>query len=552
MTYEPLFLKYRPQKLSDVLGQDSVKETLINAIQNNKIVHAYLLTGPRGSGKTSTARIIAKSLNCNNSADAKSPTISPCGVCESCVSITNSSSIDVTEMDAASHGGVEDARQLIERVNLASVAGKYRIYIIDEVHMLSKDAFNALLKTIEEPPANVIFILATTEVDKVPKTIASRCQQLKFKPISINDSLARLKYVAAEENIRIDEAALKLIAEHSDGAMRDALSLFDQLSVFSDENSSIDENKVLEILGAVPSDELNEICKHILVRNTTELCNKLDELVIRGKEPISITKELADHLLTLLEKLSSKAMDTKFQDLINLCKENNIENFELVQIIDSLSELEIRLKQSTQNKNILKAWLIKIAHRADILVIKDLLARVEKLEAGSMPTLRQASINHERVAISSPSLKPRVESSTFNVQSSAFQKPQSNSSSDINEIQISRSVNITHSEFSSEVPVTLSVERSALSGTSNDFLDHLSPGSKGMLISSQAQLIDITDGIALMKMPDKFKFLKSKLESRSDELISAIQKSSGQELKSLNIEVVALDDMPALSPRQSS
>ncbi len=517
MSYQPLFLRYRPQKLADVLGQDSVKETLINAIQNNKIVHAYLLTGPRGSGKTSTARIIAKSLNCTNAVDGKSPSSNPCGVCDSCVSITNSSSIDVTEMDAASHGGVEDARQLIERVNLASVAGKYRIYIIDEVHMLSKDAFNALLKTIEEPPANVIFILATTEVDKVPKTIASRCQQLKFKPISINDSLARLNYVAQQEGIKIDEAALQLIAEHSDGAMRDALSLLDQLSVFSDESSSIDENKVLEILGAVPSDELNEMSRNILVRNVEGLCNKLDELVIRGKEPISIVKELADHLLTLLEKLSSKTSDAKFQDLVSLCQENNIENYELVQIIDSLSELEVRLKQSTQNKNILKAWLIKIAYRADILVVKDLLSRIEKLESGSMLNAQQATpvfSKPERIV----HVRPLV----------------------IEEENISRD----------DKP--LSVERSAFSETSNDFLDYLSPGSKGMLISSQAQLIEINDGVALMKMPDKFKFLKSKLESRADELISAIQKSSGKDLKSLNIEVVMLSEMPTVSPRQSN
>ena len=521
MTYEPLFLKYRPQTLADVLGQDSVKATLINAIQNNKIVHAYLLTGPRGSGKTSTARIIAKSLNCSGSIDGKSPTVTPCGICANCVSITNSSSIDVTEIDAASHGGVNDARQLIERVNLASVAGKYRIYIIDEVHMLSTAAFNALLKTIEEPPAGVIFILATTEVDKVPKTIASRCQQLKFKSIATNDSLARLRYVADQEQIKIDEAALKLIAEHSDGAMRDALSLFDQLSVFSDKDSAIDEQRVLEILGVIPSDELKEIARSILIRDIENLCNKLDELVARGKEPSRIASELANYLLNLLEKLASKTTDTKFQELIDLCKEINIENFELVQIIDSLSELEFRFNKNSLTRNILKAWFVKMAHRADMLIVKGLLSRIEKLENGERSTVnsQRTLVNSEKPIVSNQSFKPKSESSTFNVQPSAF-------------------------DSESSIPLTPNPTNS------NDFLDYLSPGSKGMLISSQAQLIEINNGIALMKMPDNFKFLKSRLEAKAEELISAVQKSSGKEVKSLNIEVVAADEIFAVSPRQ--
>jgi DNA polymerase-3 subunit gamma/tau len=532
MSYEPLFLKYRPQTLADVLGQDSVKATLLNAIQNNKIVHAYLLTGPRGSGKTSTARIIAKSLNCSDAADGKSPTTQPCGTCDSCVSITNSSSIDVTEIDAASHGGVEDARQLIERVNLASVAGKYRVYIIDEVHMLSTSAFNALLKTIEEPPTGVIFILATTEVDKVPKTIASRCQQLKFKSISLNDALTRLRYVADKEQIKIDEAALRLIAEHSDGAMRDALSLFDQLSVFSDDSSSIDEQRVLEILGVIPSDELKQLSRSILLRDTGTLCNKLDELVERGKEPSRIASELADYLLALLERLASKAPDTKFQELIDLCKEANIENFELVQIIDSLSELEFRFNRNKLSRNILKAWFVKMTHRAEILVVKDLLLRIEKLENGERSTVngQRQPVNNERPVVNNQSFKPKSESSTFNVQSSAFSS--------------STQINVA------ELPLT--VDRSPLTSSSNDFLGYLSPGSKGMLVSSQAQLIEIHDGVALMKMPDNFKFLKSRLEAKSDELIIAIQKSSGKEIKSLSIEVVTADEIFAVSPRQSN
>ncbi len=520
MSYEPLFLKYRPQKLADVLGQDSVKETLINAIQNNKIVHAYLLTGPRGSGKTSTARIIAKSLNCLSTPNNASATTDPCGTCESCVGITNSSSMDVTEIDAASHGGVEDARKLIERVNLASVSGKYRVYIIDEVHMLSTAAFNALLKVIEEPPANVVFILATTELDKVPKTIGSRCQQLKFKPITINDALTRLRYVAGLESINIEDNALRLIAEHSDGAMRDALSLFDQLSVFSNEQTAINEDKVLDIIGAVPSNELAQISKEILLRDSSQLTKMLDDLTARGKEPISITQELITFLLRLLESLSSKAPDAKLQDLISLCKERSIENYELVQIIDSLSELEIRLKQSSsQTKNLLKAWLIKITHRADILVVKDLLARIEKLEKGERPT--------------SPAVQPITARSTETPVAIARSEATKQSHN-------TQSTTIDTQRPTQEEPST--------NNSNNSFTDYLSPGSRGMLTSSQAQFIGVKDGVAQMKMPEKFKFLKSKLEARSEELISAIQKSSGKQVQSLTIEVMAAGEMLAANP----
>ncbi len=298
--YQPLFLKYRPQRLEDILGQNSVKDTLINAIKNSKIVHAYLLTGPRGSGKTSTARILAKSLNCLQPLDGLSPTVSPCGTCQSCLGIINSSSTDVVEIDAASHGGVDDARRLIEKVNLASIAGKYRIYIIDEVHMLTKEAFNALLKTIEEPPANVVFILATTEVDKVPKTIASRCQQLRFKPITINDCCERLNFVATKEQINIDDEVIRVIADHSDGAMRDALSLLDQLSVFSNKTDAVDINRVLEILGTVALKELNELVTNILKRNPQALLDQVDQLLAAGRDALLITKELTNYFLTLL------------------------------------------------------------------------------------------------------------------------------------------------------------------------------------------------------------------------------------------------------------
>lgn len=510
-SYEPLFLRYRPQSLADVLGQSSVKETLINAINNSKIVHAYLLTGPRGSGKTSSARILAKSLNCTAGLDEKSPTVEPCGKCDSCVSITNSSSIDVTEIDAASHGRVEDARKLIDKVGFASVSGKYRVYIIDEVHMLTTAAFNALLKIIEEPPANVVFILATTEVDKVPKTIASRCQQLRFKPISPLDCLERLEYVSAQESINITNEALKLIASHADGAMRDALSLLDQLSVFSEKTNTITEDKVLEIIGAIPSEDLEKLASNILARNPNELISKLDDLLTKGKDSSSIVQELSGYLLEVLEERNSQNPKEKFTNILSIVENEKIENFEIVQILDSLTELEIRMKQSIQNKNLLKAWLVKVCHRADILVAKDLLERIKKLEEGTPRT-----VSTTRPEPSPQQFKPSTPKPKAQNPEPSTPQPKS--------------------------PEPRTQETAA-------FLDYLSPGSKGMFISSQAQLVKVESGTAYIQIPNKFSFLKSKLEARSDEFLTAISKDAGSEVSSFNVELVEELAKEMVSPR---
>ncbi len=508
--YQPLFLKYRPQKLEDILGQNSVKDTLINAIKNSKIVHAYLLTGPRGSGKTSTARILAKSLNCLQPIDGLSPTVSPCGTCQSCLGIINSSSTDVVEIDAASHGGVDDARRLIEKVNLASIAGKYRIYIIDEVHMLTKEAFNALLKTIEEPPANVVFILATTEVDKVPKTIASRCQQLRFKPITINDCCERLNFVVTKEGININDEVIRVIADHSDGAMRDALSLLDQLSVFSNKTDAIDINRVLEILGTVALKELNELVTNILKRNPQALLEQIDQLLAAGRDALLITKELTNYFLTLLEANNGLEIKASYaenlQELIALLKTEKIENFEIVQIIDSLTELENKIKQSGNSKNLFKAWLVKICYRADILVVKDLLARIEALENGSPVTASKpvaARVPEQAIP------KPQVQAKPIPVQT--FPK-----------------VEVVQAEPQVQSSVKASGEA---------FLDYLSPGSRGMYVSSQARFVEVKNGTAFIQMPVKFKFLKTKLEARKEEIQSAIEKSLGTIVQNMQVDV---------------
>ena len=292
MNYIPLYRKYRPQKLEEVVGQEHIKKALKNAIELDKISHAYLFTGPRGTGKTSTARIFAKSLNCK-----EGPTISPCGTCENCVDITNSTPMDVIEIDAASNRKVEDAQNILEKVMYAPVNSRYKIYIIDEVHMLSTTAFNALLKTLEEPPKNVIFILATTEVHKVLDTIKSRCQRFDFKRITTDDIIKHLRYISDCEKINITDDALSTIAKNSAGGMRDSIALLDQLSVLDGEISTDDINN---LLGRLSFDTLNNLADKIVSSKPQEALRDLENIYNSGNEPVQILTNFMDYLKNLL------------------------------------------------------------------------------------------------------------------------------------------------------------------------------------------------------------------------------------------------------------
>ena len=292
--YLPLYRKYRPQKLEDIVGQTHIKTALTNAINLNKISHAYLFTGPRGTGKTSTARILAKSLNCING-----PTVTPCEKCESCISITNTVPIDVIEIDAASNRSVEDAHNILEKVQYAPVNGKYKIYIIDEVHMLTTQAFNALLKTLEEPPKNVIFILATTESHKVLDTIKSRCQRFDFKRITTNDIIEHLKKISNKENISITDGALATIAKSSAGGMRDSLALLDQVSTIGT-SKEITEDDINNLLGRLSFDTLKELAEHITHSDSASAIQVLEKIYNDGNEPIQILTNLMMFFKNLL------------------------------------------------------------------------------------------------------------------------------------------------------------------------------------------------------------------------------------------------------------
>lgn len=388
-TYIPLYRKYRPQAFADVVGQKAVIQTLGNAINLNKVAHAYLFTGPRGTGKTSTARIFAKSLNCE-----QGPTVTPCQTCASCSGITEGNAIDVVEFDAASNNGVSDARELIENCQYSSMSGKYKVYIIDEVHMLSTSAFNALLKTLEEPPPNVIFIFATTEAHKVLPTIVSRCQRFDFSRITTQDIVARLNDVAAQEEIAIEDDALFAIARHSRGGMRDALGLLDQVSVLSraEAGKVITRQDVLLFIGSLEEEILLNLSQALAEKDSHALLEQIRTLFNRGVEPAQIVKEMTHHFRNLLlVKVSGVNQDTESAaELLDLPQDYydrlmaqvalyNVE--EIPQMLSRLSYIERNIRHTQQSHLWLEVGLLELAYRTEIHVVQELSDRVAELEA---------------------------------------------------------------------------------------------------------------------------------------------------------------------------
>lgn len=413
-SYIPLYRKYRPQKFSDVVGQEAIVKTLSNAIELKKVAHAYLFTGPRGTGKTSSARIFAKSLNCH-----KGPTVDPCGECPSCIDIANGSAIDVIEIDAASNRKVEDARNLLEKVQFAPVSGKFKIYIIDEVHMLTTEAFNTLLKTLEEPPQNLVFILATTEAHKVLNTIISRCQRFDFRRIKQDLIFKRLKEIIETEKLNIKDQALSLIARRSSGGLRDALSLLDQVSILSLIQENVTEKDVLTLLGSLQEDTLASITDSIADKDSGKLISMLDEIIQLGNEPVQILRELINHFRNLMLVGSSGDIES-IKPLIDVSEEfygvlekqsKKFEVIEIAQIIEKLSYYEKILKTSSQQHLWLEVALVSICHRHDIQVVKELENRISRLEeAISGGNIQPATYSKHQVKFEPPKIEaPKVE-----------------------------------------------------------------------------------------------------------------------------------------------
>ncbi|MGL4876845.1 DNA polymerase III subunit gamma/tau, partial [Paraclostridium dentum] len=291
--HKALYRAYRPQTFKDVVGQEHIIRTLKNQIQNNNVGHAYLFCGTRGTGKTSTAKIFARALNCQNSVDEE-----PCNECEVCKDILSDNIMDVIEIDAASNNSVDDIREIRENVKYTPAKCKYKVYIIDEVHMLSQGAFNALLKTLEEPPSYVIFILATTEPHKIPATILSRCQRFDFKRVTVKDMSIRMKEICDDVNVVVDDRALNLIARNSQGALRDALSILDQCMSFSE--NDIEYKDVVDLLGTVNIEQLFEMAEYVIKEDTKKCLEILNEFVVWGKDIKNLIDDLIDHFRNLM------------------------------------------------------------------------------------------------------------------------------------------------------------------------------------------------------------------------------------------------------------
>lgn len=381
-TYVPLYRKYRPQTFLDLIGQENITQALSNAIKLNKVAHAYLFCGPRGTGKTSSARILAKSLNCING-----PTIEPCGKCPSCVDITNSTPVDVIEIDAASNRSVEDAQNILEKIQYVPIHGKYKIYIIDEVHMLSTTAFNALLKTLEEPPENVVFILATTEAHKVLETIVSRCQRFDFRRITVDDIVKRLEYISKKEDINISKDALYAIAKSAQGGMRDALALLDQLSIL-DVQKQIDVEDVENLLGKISVNVLFELTEKLLANSPQEAVLEINKIYAKGNEPIQILSNLVEYFRNLLViKTCSDA-----EIILNLTQLNNdmvkkltpqaqaIDISVINYIIDRLAAYLREIKNVSDRYLWLEVCTIELANKLSTVGFSDLVGRIEALE----------------------------------------------------------------------------------------------------------------------------------------------------------------------------
>ncbi len=294
MSYEPLHHKYRPKSFAELVGQEAIASTLTNAIATAKIAPAYLFTGPRGTGKTSSARILAKSLNCLHS---DKPTPQPCGVCDVCQGITKGYSLDVIEIDAASNTGVDNIRELIEKAQFAPVQCRYKVYVIDECHMLSNAAFNSLLKTLEEPPRHVVFVLATTDPQRVLPTIISRCQRFDFRRINLEAMVKHLSAIALNENINISADAVKLVAQIAQGGLRDAESLLDQLALMSGE---VTPERVWDLVGSVSEQDLLVLLQAIAQNNPEAVLDSTRKILDRGREPLTILQNLAAFYRDLL------------------------------------------------------------------------------------------------------------------------------------------------------------------------------------------------------------------------------------------------------------
>ena len=379
MSFLSLYRKYRPQKFNDLVGQEHVVQTLVNALKNNRIAHAYLFAGPRGTGKTSTAKVFAMALNCQDD-----ESIEPCGSCITCDNIQKGQSIDVIEIDAASNRGIDEIRELREKVKFYPGEGKYKVYIIDEVHMLTRGAFNALLKTLEEPPENVVFILATTEPHKVISTILSRCQRFDFSLLSAGDIQERLEYICSREEVEYDKEALINLAHNANGGLRDAISLLDQAISYTD--GQLTDIQIQKMLGKVQREVLGEFLQFSKNNESAGALKMLNQLIDEGLSVVRFINDLTEYCrqLLLIKECGIDAGIIEFSEevLISMQRESKLfASSRLLKFIDILAGIDGEIKYSSHSRQILELGIIKMSsHKKDTESLQGLKNKIYELE----------------------------------------------------------------------------------------------------------------------------------------------------------------------------
>ncbi|GBE35917.1 DNA polymerase III subunit tau [bacterium BMS3Bbin07] len=408
MSYIVLARKWRPDTFDELVGQKTISTILKNAISQERIAHAYVFSGPRGVGKTSTARILAKALNC-----AEGPTPKPCGKCEFCISVTEGHAVDVMEIDGASNNSVEDIRDLRERVKYAPSAGRYKIYIIDEVHMLSQSAFNALLKTLEEPPPHIVFVLATTASQKIPVTVLSRCQHLSFKRVSFTEMKEHIMHITSEEGIGISGQALDMIVRAADGSMRDALTLLDQLSAFS---AQITDTDVRDLLGVTDVDRIIKMTDALLRGDRKEIISLVDRLYDSGTDFRAFTREFLQFIRTLLiSKITSSAEDASLSDVEKdfIAKSlPSVTEEELTLLLSEAIKIETEVRNAFSPRIALEVGLIKASLLSSLRPVGDIIKRIQGLKvtshpaAASLPKISPEELPPEAVPEKLPEVSP--------------------------------------------------------------------------------------------------------------------------------------------------
>ena len=414
MGYTALYRKFRPLTFSEIVGQEHITRTLKNQIIANRVGHAYLFNGGRGTGKTSAAKILARAINCLNPKDGE-----PCNECEICKGAINGSLTDIVEMDAASNNSVEDIRSIREEVNFLPTKAKYRVYIIDEVHMLSTGAFNALLKTLEEPPEHVKFILATTEPQKLPATILSRCQRFDFKRISNDNIIKRLKIVCKESNIEITEDALNTIAILSEGAMRDALSILERC--IQDGENKIDEDKIKDLVGIPKITYINNIIESIVKYDINQALESTEVVLKEGKDITNLLYEMIKYVKDILVYKASNKLELYSQEELEKIKKISeaLSKERLINLVYQLSELENDIKWSTQKTILFQAGIIRLCNEnADKTI--DVSDRIDKIE--NYLRNNKNNISRQTNTIQQPAIRQVVSSTTTQSNNSVQQK----------------------------------------------------------------------------------------------------------------------------------